>query len=863
MDPFTRSASVSASARVRASWTAGPPAISEVLARASDNGVMLVDPVVADAEERWNRGLPARLEEYLAADPGLTEQRDLCRALIMCEAARRTSEPMVAIRTDLLARFPSLAGELDEVLELLSLMREAEEAGPALTPGTRLGKYELREHIGSGGFGHVWRALDSELGRYVALKLFAAPVRPGGSTGHSRLVAEARAAAALDHENIVRVHAAGLFEDHGLAYLDSQLAGDPEPTGNDPLHVRVARSLEECAPMPPREAARVIEAACRGVGAAHARAVLHRDIKPGNILLTLSGRVMVADFGLALEARAEADARIVGTPAYMPPEQARGETATPQSDVFALGATLRFLLTGTPPYAPSGQHSSSAREDVLEQARRAELRPLAATIPTDLRAIIERATASDPAARYTSADQLAADLHAFRHWRPVAARVTPPLHRARLFARRHRAAVLVSAVAAAAIGVSTTVYVLRLGEERDRALTAEHAADREMRRAVAAEGDALSQLEEAIRQRDTALAINQYAADSIVAALRSSPTDKPTIQEALDLAERRMHYSVSERPLIEAGVRVVLASGLIANKEHDRAVKHLVEAVRVRAEQLGIDAPDTLRARRLLAWARSHAGDLERARAEMNTVAPLCATTLGESDVDTGLAYAALGQWALTDGQLGKAEPLLARAERSLRDGPGIGLLEWQEVGGRLAELYYKQDRLRERTELRQAIADAAAKKLGRDDVRTLNARHNVARALWDEGRMDEAEQALRTLVDDSIAVNGRYHAGTVFAHWNLADFLIKVRRDPAAASELTRAAIPENLRPSSLPAVRGPLLVVEARALAALQKHDEALAILKQVRADARAMGNAGEKLAKQAQDLEAAIARTSPQHN
>jgi hypothetical protein len=239
----------------------------------------------------------------------------------------------------------------------------------------------------------------------------------------------------------------------------------------------------------------------------------------------------------------------------------------------------------------------------------------------------------------------------------------------------------------------------------------------------------------------------------------------------------------------------------------------------------------------------------------MEALGPLCERLLGPSDVDTGLAYAALGQWALAEGDLVHAEPLLAKAERTLRTGPGIGLLEWQDVGGLLAELYKKQNRLRERTELRQSMAQAAAAALGRDDVRTLNARNNVARALWDEGRMDETETALRALVDDSIVVNGRFHAGTVFAHSVLADFLLRVRRDPDGALRLTRAAIPTELRAAGQPVVRAPLLLIEARALAALHRTDEAMSLLTQVKTDARALGASGEKLARQAESVHKAI--------
>src|ERR1051325_3511025 len=256
MDPSVRSASVSACARVRASWEAGvAPAVAELVG---------VDALVVDAEERWERWEPATLEYYVGAMPGLMRDGEACRAVLMCEAARRGGEAGEALAREVEGRVPPLRTEIGELAALLALMRSGEE--DELAPGRRLGKYELCEVLGRGGFGVVGRALDVELRRYVALKLLA---RDGKGAG--RMIAEARAAAALGHEHIVQVHAAGEFEDEGLAYIDSQLAGDAAPTAEDPLAVAVARPLEAVGVGGAREAARIVEEACRGIAAAHAR----------------------------------------------------------------------------------------------------------------------------------------------------------------------------------------------------------------------------------------------------------------------------------------------------------------------------------------------------------------------------------------------------------------------------------------------------------------------------------------------------------------------------------------------------------------------------------------------------------------
>lgn len=856
MDPLARSASRSASVRVRAEWSAGtPPGIAQVLA-----GSVVVDAVVADAEQRWERGLPATLEVYAAADGRVLENAELCRALLMCEAAQRRDEDLETLRQDFLTRFPQLREEVEDLVALLEVMREAETPRVQLQPGMRLGKYELVDLIGSGGFGQVWQARDTELERYVALKLFELPParEPGGTRGNSRLIAEARAAAALDHENIVRIHDAGVFPELGLGYLDSQLAGDPDPTPEDPRRVRVARPLTAVAPLPPREAARIIEAAARAVAAAHARLVLHRDIKPGNILLTTRGRPLVADFGLAHDLGGAPEQRVVGTPAYMAPEQARAEPATPQSDVYGLGATLRFLLTGRDPYVAGGRYSPAPHQDVLEQARRAEAPPLRGHpgVPADLGAIVDKATAHRPADRYTSADQLAADLRAFLEARPVMARRASPLHAFSLAVRRHRGAAVVALAAGLALCAATAAYITHIQQERDRARSAEIEALRLGKLADEARDAARAERDEANRQRDTALAVNAYVADTIVAALRNSRTETPTIEEALGLAERRMPYAIPGDPMIEAGVRVVLGSALLANKDYSRAQRHLQRAVQLRAERLGSEAPDTLRARRLLASAMLQSGETEAAWKEFEALALLCERTLGETDIDTGLTYVALGTIVLDSGDEKGAEPLLIKAEASLRNGPGISLLEWQEVGGRLASMYASQGRRRECTQLRRVMAEAAAKALGPDDVRVLNARNNLAKSLWNEGSLDEAEAEYRALLQDSINALGAHHGGAVYAATTLADFMMRARRDPNAAYTITQTAVPPSIRAEAQPILRGPVLLTEARALAAMGRLEEAQQALAQARADGVAAGVAGQKLLRQVEEVARAMA-------
>ncbi len=200
-----------------------------------------------------------------------------------------------------------------------------------------MGRFELLREIGRGAFGVVYEARDRELGRSVAFKA----VRAGGqSSQRDELLAEAEAAAKLSHPNIVHLYDYGRCE-HGPYLILELLRGET-------LDERLRRG-----PLPLREALRVAVEVSRGVAHAHRQGVVHRDLKPGNVFLCDDGQVKVLDFGLALVFGRAGLAG--GTPAYMAPEQARGEIGDERSDVYALGAMLVEVLTGRLPYDPKGE----------------------------------------------------------------------------------------------------------------------------------------------------------------------------------------------------------------------------------------------------------------------------------------------------------------------------------------------------------------------------------------------------------------------------------------------------------------------------------------------------------------------------
>jgi pimeloyl-ACP methyl ester carboxylesterase/predicted Ser/Thr protein kinase len=254
---------------------------------------------------------------------------------------------MLESRNHLLLRHePAFDGFLREVRAFLGVTapagtgaHDSRSGGPEASAPSRLGPYRLLERIGAGGMGHVWRAEDERLGRTVAVKLLHRSVLQD-DTARRRLLREARALAALDHPNVASV--IGYEEDPEHPFLVmGYVEGD------------TLASLAREAPIAAERLLPIATQILAGLGAAHAQGVIHRDLKPVNVMLTPAGVVKLVDFGLAdaaEESTLTPAGYIVGTPAYMAPEQAIGSRPTPRSDLFSVGVILYELLTGRRPF---------------------------------------------------------------------------------------------------------------------------------------------------------------------------------------------------------------------------------------------------------------------------------------------------------------------------------------------------------------------------------------------------------------------------------------------------------------------------------------------------------------------------------
>ena len=346
--------------------------------------------------------------------------------------------------------------------------------------------YVLLGVLGRGGMGVVYRARQEQLGRLVALKMILA----GGHAGPvelERFRAEAQAIARLQHVNIIQIHEVG--EHNGLPYYSLEYC----PGGS--LEKKLAGT-----PLPPREAADLVEVLARAMHAAHQKGVVHRDLKPANILLAEDGTPKITDFGLARQldvAGKTATGAIMGTPSYMAPEQASGKVKEigPACDVYALGAILYECLTGRPPF------KAALPLDTMMQVIRAEPvspRQLNAGIPVDLETICLKCLQKEPVRRYVSAEALAADLRRFRGGEPILARPVGRIERTAKWVRRNPAvATLLATVAVlllAGAGAGWGLVAWALGEASradDAAADALAAAQRADDAADEAKGEAI------------------------------------------------------------------------------------------------------------------------------------------------------------------------------------------------------------------------------------------------------------------------------------------------------------------------------------------------------------------------------------
>jgi len=342
-----------------------------------------------------------QVEAWLASDPSAHASLQQLAAGDSLTAALADTSPIDPVPTPAVERLvqtvlQALGATTPPLLDITrTLLPDSEtNSGPP-----KLGTYRIIREIGRGGMGVVLEADDEDLNRRVALKVMA-PELAKDPQARARFLREARAAAAIDHENVVPIYHVG--EENGVPFLVMPLLR------GESLHAR----LERNGPLPPAEVSRLGREMAAGLAAAHARGLVHRDIKPANIWLDAeTGRAKILDFGLARSADGTDGLTIPGampgTPAYMAPEQVDGKPADARSDLFSLGATLYQCATGQRAFAGPTLMAILKAVTAHHPPPPHQLNP---TVPAPLSDLIVRLLAKDPSARPQLAREVADEL---------------------------------------------------------------------------------------------------------------------------------------------------------------------------------------------------------------------------------------------------------------------------------------------------------------------------------------------------------------------------------------------------------------------------------------------------------------------
>ena len=462
-------------------------------------------------------------------------------------------------------------------------------AGPPLhtePPPALPDDFELLGEVGRGGMGIVYKARQRSLNRMVAIKVLR-PGDAGASEPVQRFRREAQSLARLRHPHIVAIHDVGAVGGQlyfTMAFVDGESLA------------RLVRTGE----MTPTRVVRLLRQVAGAIAHSHGVGVLHRDLKPGNVLVDARDDAFVVDFGLArdLAGRGEqtVSGQLLGTPAYMSPEQARGDTARigERSDVYALGAILYECLAGRPPFA--GQSLVEQMHAVLHDDPR-PLRKLRPDVPGDLERICAKAMAKDPDRRYATATALLEDLDRFHDGRPVLARPASLTYRCERFGRRHWRALLLGGVAAAtavalfatlvlpgvrppaSATMASAVALAERGEQRAAKLLLERAMTENGEPAIHAE----------LLQRSVAVDVALMAE-----ALAATPPNLATARQLLESAAEHAIAAIEGEPR----GKVLEAARLLAAKA-DSAGAHDVAAAAIevvgrllQAQQFAVPTPD-------------------------------------------------------------------------------------------------------------------------------------------------------------------------------------------------------------------------------------------------------------------------------
>lgn len=659
--------------------------------------------------------------------------------------------------------------------------------------GTIVGRYRVVRELGRGGMAIVYLAerVDDDFRQKVALKL----LKRGLDTEEvvKRFLQERQILAAASHPDIARLLDGGATAD-GRPFLAMEYVdGLPIDRYCDERRLSVDERL------------RLFARVGRAVAAAHRSLVVHRDIKPHNILVTAEGNVKLLDFGIAKVLEPDAGEDLTRTrttfltPAYASPEQVSGGAITTATDVYQLGLLLYRMLTGRSPYAIPGTDSEALRRAVLESA---PTRPSASTGPYagdeenegalstmdlcrarattprglrrrlrgDLDNIVMTALRKEPERRYGTVAEFVADVEHHLAGRPVSARPDTLAYRTSKFVSRHRAATAFAVVVVlllAALAATMTVQARRIAVERDRA-----------------------NLEAETARRVSSFLVELFRVSDPDVARGSTVTAR----EILDRGAAKIDRDLAHEPAVQGRLKreIGIVYQLLGLQKQAEPI--LRDAVLRLESSLGTEHEDTLAARAALAYVLMVSGKRDEAQGLYEDVIAARRRIHPEDDPETFALLSHLGDLYLKMGRIEEAESALLESTEGLRRLRGEEHPDTLGASSNLAMLYDVQGKWAESIDLAGRVLEARRRTLGSDHPDTLASLNNTAIYLAKQNRLQEAEPLFRDAVETSRRVRGPEHRGTATALSNLG-MLLTIEGKFDEAGPVAREAMETYLR--------------------------------------------------------------------
>lgn len=630
-----------------------------------------------------------------------------------------------------------------------AIVSEMRRGGFAAVDAPRIAGFDDVREYRRGGQGVVYSAIQRSTRRRVAIKVVLDGAFASAS-GRRRFEREVDLVAGMQHPNIVRVFDSGVTDD-GRLYLVMEFIEGP------PLDQFIAA-------FPPRELTRrktdllqVFTKVCDAVNYAHQRGVIHRDLKPGNVLIDNAGDPHVCDFGLA-KAVAAPDApdplmvsmtgQFMGSLPWASPEQfdASHNRVDLRSDVYSLGVILYQLLTARLPYDSRGD----VRQFFENLSRADPARPstIFPGLDDELDTIVMKCLAREPDRRYQTAGELVADVRHYLAGEPIEAKADSTWYTLRKLARRHRIAAGAGATVLLAISIALVVSL------------------RSWRSAVRARDDARQEA----AQRAAIGEFLQWMLTSVDPAREGRDVKFLSV---VNKAAEGLGPAVKRQPIVEAQIRRTLGASYAALGLYETAEKQLRAARTLAAGSLGPNHPTTVEIQSLIPPVVYRAGRLDDAVREARDSVAACKSIRGADDQATLRVQAALGEILCLEGKSKEAEDLLRNTIDGQRRVLGSGNPDTMQTLNALAILLKRAGRHAEaETAFREALA-GALQASGPDDPQVLAVQGNLSLVLQDEGKLDEAESLQWKTLEAQRRVLGDQHPETLTTMSNLATLLL------------------------------------------------------------------------------------------